>query len=330
MIGSAPADDRPSLSPTSWRRGENRVYRGDPLDPAAGAAHWPALRWFIAGEARLAARMARRRATAALYEFLRFGVKQGWACLFGGVMVALLIATHLWYPAPGALARYDFLFLAALSTQVALLAFGLETREEAAIILIYHVIGTLMELFKTGIGAWVYPEPSVMHIAGVPLFSGFMYASIGSYIARAWRLFDFRFTQHPPRTALLALAAVIYINFFSHHYLPDLRLLLFAASLFLFRRTMIHYRVWHRRRRMPLVLGLLLVALFIWFAENIGTSSAAWLYPHQLQGWSLVRIGKLGSWFLLLLVSYCLVALVNRPRLPDRRAPRNPLPIDRN
>ncbi|MDR1463525.1 MAG: hypothetical protein LBI68_10420, partial [Azoarcus sp.] len=26
----------------------------------------------------------------ALYEFVRFGFKQGWACLFGGLMVALL------------------------------------------------------------------------------------------------------------------------------------------------------------------------------------------------------------------------------------------------
>jgi uncharacterized membrane protein YoaT (DUF817 family) len=32
----------------------------------------------------------------------------------------------------------------------------------------------------------------------VPLFTGFMYAAIGSYIARCWRLFDFRFTRHPP------------------------------------------------------------------------------------------------------------------------------------
>jgi hypothetical protein len=34
----------------------------------------------------------------ALYEFLLFGFKQGWACLFGGLLLALLLGTHLFYP----------------------------------------------------------------------------------------------------------------------------------------------------------------------------------------------------------------------------------------
>ena len=33
--------------------------------------------------------MAGRRWTSALYEFLRFGLKQAWACLFGGIAVFL-------------------------------------------------------------------------------------------------------------------------------------------------------------------------------------------------------------------------------------------------
>jgi uncharacterized membrane protein YoaT (DUF817 family) len=41
-------------------------------------------------------------------------VKQAWACLFGGAMVALLIATHLSYPPGLPLSRYDFLFVAAI------------------------------------------------------------------------------------------------------------------------------------------------------------------------------------------------------------------------
>jgi uncharacterized membrane protein YoaT (DUF817 family) len=65
---------------------------------------------------------------------------------------------------------------------------------------------------------------------------------------------------------------------------------------------------------MPLLLGLFLVAVFIWFAENIGTLSKTWLYPSQIMGWSAVPVAKLGSWFLLLLISYALVAIVNRPR----------------
>jgi uncharacterized membrane protein YoaT (DUF817 family) len=148
----------------------------------------------------------------------------------------------------------------------------------------------------------------------VPLFSGFMYASIGSYIARCWRLFDFRFTGHPPLWTLGVLGVAIYANFYTHHYIRDLRMLLFAACIVLFRHTWVHYRIWRTHRRMPLLLGLLFVALFIWIAENVGTLTATWLYPHQATAWSIVRLGKLGSWFLLLVVSYALVAAVNRPQ----------------
>jgi uncharacterized membrane protein YoaT (DUF817 family) len=53
------------------------------------------------------------------------------------------------------------------------------------VIAIFHLVGTVMEVFKTAHGSWIYPEPSLLRIGGVPLFSGFMYACIGSYLARA-------------------------------------------------------------------------------------------------------------------------------------------------
>jgi uncharacterized membrane protein YoaT (DUF817 family) len=31
-------------------------------------------------------------------------------------------------------------------------------------------------------------------------------------------------------------------------------------------------------------------------------------------GWSPVSLGKFGSWFLLLVISYAMVALINRPQ----------------
>ena len=71
---------------------------------------------------------------------------------------------------------------------------------------------------------------------------------------------------------------------------------------------------------MPLLLGFLLVALFIWFAENIGTWSRAWLYPGQEAGWTPVSIQKLGAWYLLMIISFVLVTLIHRPRAPDDRA----------
>ncbi|MPS69241.1 MAG: DUF817 domain-containing protein [Novosphingobium sp.] len=246
-----------------------------------------------------------------LYEFLLFGFKQGWACLYGGVLLALLVATHLFYPADAGLARYDFLTLAALAIQVAMLALRLETYDEAKVILAFHVVGTVMELFKTAYGSWQYPEESLLRIGGVPLFSGFMYAAVGSYIARVWRIFDFRFTRYPPIPATWVLAIAVYVNFFAHHWLPDIRIGLFAALAVLFARTRIRFRVWRADRWMPLLLGWLLVSLFIWFAENLGTFSRAWIYPDQQSGWTLVHPAKLGAWYLLMYISFVLVAAVH-------------------
>ncbi|KRE88626.1 hypothetical protein ASG87_08580 [Frateuria sp. Soil773] len=269
---------------------------------------------------RIGRRMRGRWAVAA-HELVCFGMKQAAACLFGGLMVALLLATWRWYPASAALARYDFLTLAAVAIQAGLLAFRLESREEAKAILLFHVVGTAMELFKTAAGSWTYPEPSLLRLGGVPLFSGFMYASVGSYIARAWRLFDFRFTQHPPLRALMVLAAAIYLNFFTHHYLPDMRGLLFVAVAVLFGRCTVHFRVRRVHRRMPLLLGFVLVASFIWLAENIGTFTRAWLYPSQRAGWGMVPLGKLGAWLLLMIISYAMVAALHAGGLSRRRAP---------
>ncbi len=261
---------------------------------------------------RLEAAQPTRGWTAWTYEFLLFGFKQGWACLFGGLMLALLLATHLWYPADAPIARYDFLTLGAIVIQAGMLVFRLETLEEAKVILAFHVVGTVMELFKTAHGSWLYPEPSVLRIGDVPMFSGFMYAAVGSYIARVWRIFDFRFTEYPPQWASYALATAIYVNFFAHHWLPDVRLILFAATALLFWRTRVYFRPFRTHRWMPLLVGWLLVALFIWFAENIGTYSRAWLYPGQEDGWHMVSLGKLGAWYLLMIVSFVLVAAVHR------------------
>ncbi len=253
----------------------------------------------------------------AFYEFLLFGFKQGWACLFGGLLLALLLGTHLFYPDTAPLHRYDFLTLAAITIQAGMLAFRLETWREARVILIFHVVGTVMELFKTQVGSWTYPEASVLHIGAVPLFSGFMYAAVGSYIARVWRIFDFRFTGYPPAWATWLLAAAIYANFFTHHFTIDVRWGLFAATAVIFWRTRVHFRNWRAHRWMPLLLGFGLVALFIWFAENIATFANAWNYPGQEAEWRMVSIAKYGSWYLLMLISFVLVTLVQPVRPPD-------------
>jgi len=272
---------------------------------------------FAAVRSKLEAYEPAPGAAAWAYEFALFVFKQGWACLFGGLMLALLLATHLFYPDSAPLHRYDFLTLAALGIQVAMLTFRLETWDEAKVILAFHVVGTVMEIFKTAVGSWAYPEEALLRIAGVPLFSGFMYASVGSYIARVWRIFDFRFEPYPARWKTWLLAVLIYINFFSHHYLPDIRFVLFAGIALLFWRTHIYFTNWRKARWMPLLFGWMLVALFIWFAENIATFANAWVYPSQEEDWHMVSISKLGSWYLLMYISFVLVTLVSQPRSPD-------------
>ena len=249
------------------------------------------------------------------YEFVRFGLKQAWACLFGAVMLGLIVLTYALYPKAAPLARYDFLVLAAIALQATMLKLKLETWDEVRVIFIFHAVGTVMEIFKTAMGSWAYPEPSLLRIGGVPLFTGFMYAAVGSYMTRCWRLFHFEFTRHPPVWTLGLLSLAIYINFFTHHFVWDGRALLFLAAAALFGPCTIHYKIWHEHRRMPLLVGLILVALFIWFAENLGTFASAWIYPHQKAGWSPVHISKLGAWFLLMILSYTMVAALHRGRV---------------
>jgi len=267
--------------------------------------------WLHARREAWRAAFVRGPFTAFVFEFVSFGVKEAWACLFGGLMLALLLGTFLFYPQDAWLARYDFLTLAGVAIQIAMLATRLETWEEARVIAAFHIVGTLMEIFKTQAGSWLYPEPSLLRIAGVPLFSGFMYAAVGSFIARTWRIFAFRFDRFPPIWLQGLLAAAIYVNFFAHHFLPDIRLALFAATLLIYGSCMLHFRPDLHYRPMPLVVGLLLVALFIWFAENMGTFARAWVYPGQQDGWKLVSVEKLGSWYLLMIISFVLVAALH-------------------
>lgn len=261
------------------------------------------------------------------YEFLLFGLKQAWACLFGGLMLALLLGTHLFWPDDAPLARYDFLVLASVAIQALLLATRLERWDEALVILIFHIVGTIMEIFKTAHGSWIYPEDSILRIGGVPLFSGFMYACVGSYIARIWRLFDVRFVNYPPLWTTWALAILAYVNFFTHHYVIDIRNALFAFSALIFWRTWFVFTPDRRARAMPMLIGALLVSMFIWFAENLGTFAAAWVYPSQRAGWHIVPIEKMGSWYLLMLLSFVLVTLVHKPEraaAPQRSQAREP------
>ena len=256
----------------------------------------------------------RARLPFGLAELALFVLKQGWACLFGGLLLTAIIATKLVWQPDWPIHRYDALFLFAIATQAIFLRFRLETWEEARVILLFHLTGTAMEWFKVSAGSWTYPEAGVFVILNVPLFSGFMYAAVGSYMARVIRVFDMQFAPYPPFWLTVLLAAAIYVNFFAHHFLPDIRLLLFAATVALYARTRIWFRIHDRHWWMPLPLAAILSALALWVAENIGTATGTWIYSGQITG-QMVSFAKLGSWYLLLYVAFVTVTLVTRSAL---------------
>jgi uncharacterized membrane protein YoaT (DUF817 family) len=239
-----------------------------------------------------------------------FGIRQAWAALFGELLLVGIIFTK-YVDLPG-LERYDWLFLFAILVQLFMLISRLEKPHEILTIFIFHLVGLGMELFKTSssIGSWHYPASAFFQIGDVPLFSGFMYAAVGSYIARSWRVLNLTFKPYPNRiyTSLLGLA--IYINFFSHHFFYDFRYILFLIVAFLFGKTWVSYSINTKVRRMPLVVGFMLIALFIWLAENIATYTGVWLYPYQVENWRPVGIEKIGSWLLLMIISFIMVDIL--------------------
>ena len=260
-------------------------------------------------------------------ELTLFILKQGWACLFGGLLLITIIATKLFWNPGWPIHRYDALFLFAFATQALFLRYKLETWEEARVILLFHLTGTAMEWFKVSAGSWTYPEPGLFVILNVPLFSGFMYAAVGSYMARVIGIFDMAFAPYPPFWTTALLAAAIYVNFFAHHFVPDIRLILFAATVILYARTKVWFRIDRTDRWMPMPVAALLSSLALWLAENVGTATGTWLYSGQLPGQG-VSFAKLGSWYLLLHVAFVTVTLVSRRALHggaltrDQRNPR--------
>lgn len=235
-----------------------------------------------------------------LLELFHFGLKNARSCLFP-VFIFLMLALSQVLPLP--IPRYDFLLFACLGMQVLMLATGLETRDELKVITLFHLLGLGLELFKVQMGSWSYPEEALFKVWGVPLYSGFMYASVASFMIQAWRLLKLRFLHWPPAHLVVPLGTLIYLNFFTHHVLPDIRFVLIGAVLLVFGRTWVAFTPVSKQRAIPLVLAFLLIGIFVWFAENIATFLGAWQYPHQQDGWHMVSLHKLSSWALLVIVS---------------------------
>ncbi|HKR09010.1 MAG TPA: DUF817 domain-containing protein [Gemmatimonadaceae bacterium] len=247
-------------------------------------------------------------ARRALVEFLWFGIKEVRACLFAGLFFLAVFGM----PRAGAfgIPRYDLLLIIAIAIQAWMVFAKLETWDELKAITLFHLIGFGLEVFKTSgaIRSWSYPDFAYTKLFGVPLFSGFMYAAVGSYIIQSWRLFDIRIRHHPPYWMAGLVALLIYANFFTHHWIPDLRWYLAALALGLYARTTVIFRPLDRDRTMPLLLAFLLIGFFIWLAENISTFFGIWRYPNQLGAWASVHVGKWSSWSLLVVMTFTIVA----------------------
>lgn len=239
-------------------------------------------------------------------QLLRFALIEVRCCAFAGLFF-LGLATVRLVELP--VNEADALFAWCLLVTLVLWLVRWETGREVGVIALFHLVGLALELFKVHEGSWSYPDSGAAAVGGVPLYSGFMYAAVGSYVCQAWRRFDLRITGYRA-AATTGVAALVYANFFTEHWVADLRLPLALLLVAATWRTDVRFTVAHRRYSMPLALSFVLIGAFLWVAENAATLLRAWQYPSQQSMWTLVHPAKVGSWSLLVVVSIVLVAAI--------------------
>jgi len=237
---------------------------------------------------------------------MEFTLQEALSCLFP-VLIFCTLAISKVISIPH-LPRYDFIFIVCVLIQIIFILTKYETKHEFLMICIFHLIGLCLEIFKVRMGSWSYPEHSYLKIMEVPLYSGFMYASVGSYLCQAWKRLSVQLLNYPNPIMVLLFGGIIYLNFFTHHYFYDLRWILMLMLPFIFFTSTVQFKINSTILRMPLILSFFLIGLFIWIAENIATFFGAWKYPDQNAHWQIVHVGKISSWFLLVIVSFIIVA----------------------
>ena len=244
-----------------------------------------------------------------LHELAVFTSKLAYSGVFALFLLASIMLSHYFYPRDAVLPRYDFLFIVAVCFQVFLVWKKLETIPEVIVIMVFHVLAMIMEWFKTqdAIGSWFYPEAFYLGVGKVPLFAGFMYSAVGSAIARGMRVFRMELIQPPNLIWMGLLSALIYLNFFTHHYILNLRWVLLALAVVSYWRTQIRFVLVEFERSVSIIWAFAWVAVCLWLAENIATYAQVWLYPIQKDGWQLVDWDRMVAWYLLIQLSFALV-----------------------
>jgi uncharacterized membrane protein YoaT (DUF817 family) len=241
----------------------------------------------------------------ALRHFLLFGLQQALCCIFPVLVFSMLALSHLF---SGITPRYDFMLVACIAIQIVLYLCKIESRDEVLVICIFHFLGLMMELVKVYIGSWSYPEYAFTKVGGVPLYSGFMYASVASYMCQAWRRFDMHIVNWPPHWITRILGALIYLNFFTDHFIYDVRYVIGLFILYYFRRSRVIFHIDRKPYKMSVILSFVLIGFFIWIGENGATLLGAWKYAYQHKAWTIVNYQKISSWGFLVIVSYIIVA----------------------
>jgi uncharacterized membrane protein YoaT (DUF817 family) len=239
-----------------------------------------------------------------------FTYQEAASCFFAVYILLMLIVTR--YVGFG-IPRYDVMLIFCLAMQLVMVwVMRIETVDELKVICLFHVLGTTMEIFKVHMGSWSYPGDAYSKVFGVPLYGGFMYASVASYITQAWRRLDLQLTHFPSSLVNLVIGAAIYLNFFTRHFITDVRYLILVLVIVIYWKTKVRFTIAGHAFSMPVTLSFLLTGFFIWLAENIATFFGAWQYPNQAHAWNLVHPGKVTSWLLLFIVSFLIVAQLKR------------------
>ncbi|EON72605.1 hypothetical protein H131_10708 [Lysinibacillus sphaericus OT4b.31] len=239
-----------------------------------------------------------------------FAYHQSLSCIFPVVIfITLALSKSIYIPG---LSRYDFILIICLIAQFLMYTFKFETKDEMKVILLFHMIGLVLEIYKVNFNSWAYPEEAMTKVFGVPLYSGFMYASVASYICQAWRRFNLQMYCWPRNYWTIPLGVMIYGNFFTHHFIYDFRWVLTTLLFIVFARTYVKFTVRKTTYKMPIIFSFFLIGFFIWIAENIATFFGAWQYPNQAVSWNLVHFSKISSWFLLVVISIMIVAQLKK------------------
>ena len=104
------------------------------------------------------------------------------ASFFGAFLLSVFLITEV-VTVPF-ISRYDFIFIVAVGYQICMLVFRFERLREFFVIILFHILATCMELFKThpAVGSWAYPDigNASLVLGTVPLFTGFLYSAVGS------------------------------------------------------------------------------------------------------------------------------------------------------